>query len=137
MGVVKTTATLQSNHLYMKLVKSFSFAFQGIITCYRTQQNFRIHLAATAIVIVLGILLHISPTEWLFIAGSCVLVISLEMVNTGLEEICNIISPEFHPLIKKIKDISAGAVLVAAGGALFTGCIILLPKIINEIKTLQ
>jgi undecaprenol kinase/diacylglycerol kinase (ATP) len=57
-------------------------------------------------------------------------VISFELINTAIEELCNMIHPEQHPLIKKIKDISAGAVLLAATGSVIASLIIFLPKII-------
>jgi diacylglycerol kinase len=58
----------------------------------------------------------------------------MEMLNTALEKMCDLVTKDFHPLIKCIKDVSAGAVLVCAAGSLLTGTIIFLPKIIQLLK---
>ena len=117
----------------MKLTRSFTNAFGGIKYCWRNEQNFRIHLGITSAVIVLSILFHISKIEWLFVMGSCALVLVTETFNTALEKLCDIITKEFHPPIKIIKDVAAGAVLLSAIGSAVTGCIIFIPKIISEV----
>ena len=88
------------------------------------------------LVVALGVVLHISAMEWLFVAGCSMLVLSMELINTAIENVCNLISTEYHPLIKIIKDVSAAAVLVSAIGSIVTGSIIFLPKIIHQIKYL-
>ncbi|MFT3682415.1 MAG: diacylglycerol kinase family protein [Ferruginibacter sp.] len=115
----------------MKLIRSFGYAWQGVAYCFKTQLNFKIHLLATVIVITAGIAFSVSSTEWLFIAGCCSSVIMAEMFNTAIEKICDTVSPEINPVIKIIKDVSAGAVLVSAAGSLVIAGIIFLPKIFN------
>lgn len=113
----------------MKLIKSFDYAWQGILYCLKTQLNFRIHLLAIIIVTAAGFIFTISKTEWLFTVVCCMAVITAEMINTATEKLCDVVTTEQHPGIKVIKDISAGAVLACAAGSVVIGCIIFLPKI--------
>jgi len=118
----------------MELLKSFIYAWQGIKYCYKTQLNLRIHLVGLSIVIIAAFGFKISSTEWLFIIGCSMLVLVLELVNTAIEVLCDIVTKEIHPMIKIIKDIAAAAVLIAATGSAITGAIIFFPKIISFFK---
>ena len=118
----------------MKLIKSFAFAWQGLRYCFLTQQNFRIHLMALLMVIILGGILKINKTEWLIITGCSMLVLSMELMNSAIEKICNLITKDIHPVIKVIKDIAAAAVLIAAIGSFICGIIIFLPKILDLLQ---
>jgi diacylglycerol kinase len=118
----------------LKHKNTFIHAAGGICHAFRSEANFRIHVLAMALVVALGVVVHISAMEWLFVAGCSMLVLSMELVNTAIENVCNLISEEYHPLIKIIKDVSAGAVLVSAIGSIVTGSIIFLPKIIHLIN---
>ena len=91
----------------------------------------RIHLVAAVLACVAGFYFNITSVEWIVIILCIVLVISFELLNTAIEELCNMIHPEQHPVIKKVKDIAAGAVLVAAIGSVIAGLIIFLPKLIS------
>ena len=118
----------------MKVIRSFLYAGRGIKYCFKEEVNFRVHVLACAIVIAAGCFFSISLTEWLFVIVCCTLVMAMEMLNTAIEKMCNLISTEFHPAIKFIKDVSAGAVLVCAIGSAITGMAIFLPKIIHLLK---
>jgi diacylglycerol kinase len=118
----------------MKLIKSFAFAWQGLRSCFLTQQNFRIHLMALLMVIILGGILKINKIEWLIITGCSMLVLSMELLNTSIEKICNLITKDIHPVIKVIKDIAAAAVLIVAIGSFICGIIIFLPKILDLLQ---
>jgi diacylglycerol kinase (ATP) len=111
-------------------IKSFSYALAGIRRFVWQEHNARIHLAATIAVVIAAFLLHVSRLE----SVALILVVggvwATEMLNTCLEMIADIISPEEHPIIKFIKDLAAGAVLVAAVTAVIVGLIIFIPKII-------
>ena len=120
----------------MKHKNTFIHAARGIGHAFRKETNFRIHVLALTLVIVLGVVLQISTIEWLFVAGCSMLVLSMELMNTAIENMCNLISEEYHPLIKIIKDVAAAAVLVSAIGSIITGLIIFLPKIFFQIKYL-
>jgi diacylglycerol kinase len=112
-------------------LKSFVFAWQGIIDFFRTEHNAQIHLAVTILVIVLSIFFRVNKTETIAIIFSIALVWITEMVNTTIEKTMDFISLQRHPQIKIIKDLSAGAVLIAAIAAVIVGCIIFVPKIIS------
>ena len=114
----------------MKLIRSFAYAWQGIVHCYKKQLNFRIHLLVLLIVAIAAFVFEISSTEWLFIIASSALVLALELMNTAIEYLCDIITKDQHPSIKIIKDVAAASVLIAAAGSAATGIIIFLPKII-------
>ena len=118
----------------MKLLRSFYYAWSGIVYCGKTQPNFRIHLGVLAAVIVSGVFFKLSKTEWLSIIVCSILVLVFEMINTAIEYLCDLVTTEFHPGIKTIKDLSAGAVLICAAGTVLTGLIIFIPKIIAFLK---
>lgn len=112
-----------------KRLQSFSYAINGLKILLKEEPNARIHLAVTVIVIILGLLLKISSLEWLVICLLVALVFGLELINSAIEKICDKVSSEWNPLIKKAKDMSAGAVLVAAIISVICGIIIFFPKI--------
>ncbi len=112
-------------------IKSFDYAFQGIKIFFSTQHNSWIHLLATIFVLTAGYFLNLSSIEWLFLIIVIALVFIAEMINTAIEFLCDKISPELDPTIKKVKDISAGAVLIAAIMAILVGLTIFIPKMIN------
>ena len=113
-----------------KLIRSFGFAFKGLAYATKSQLNFRIHLFASVIAIVLGFTLNVTTTEWLWISLSIAIVLLTELINTGIETLTDLVSPDYNEKAGHVKDICAGAVVVAACFALITGIIIFLPKII-------
>ena len=108
---------------------SFGYAFQGLIELFRSQPNARIHLFITVAVIVAGFFFRISHLEWVAVALCISAVIAMEAVNTALEYLTDLVSPDYHPLAGKVKDVAAGAVLVTAIGAAVVGALIFLPKL--------
>jgi diacylglycerol kinase (ATP) len=113
-----------------KLIRSFGYAFKGLAYATKSQLNFRIHLFAALIAIALGLTLKIAISEWLWIFLSIAIVLLTELTNTGIETLTDLVSPEYNEKAGHVKDICAGAVVVAAGFALITGIIIFLPKVI-------
>ena len=112
-----------------KLIKSFGYAFRGIGQAFKSEPNMRIHLTITLFVIAGGFLLHISVTEW-FVCLLCVgLVVGAELLNTSIEKLVDLVSPEYNPKAGKVKDLSAGAVMVGAIISAIIGIIIFAPKI--------
>lgn len=89
----------------------------------------RIHIIAAVLACIAGFYFEISSVEWVVIILCIVLVISFELINTAIEELCNMVHPEHHPIIKKVKDIAAAAVLVAAIGSVVAALIIFIPKL--------
>lgn len=116
-----------------KLGRSFSYAFQGINTAVKDERNLKIHIGIGLVVLMLGGWLTLSLIEWVFILFAIGGIISLELLNTALERIVNLITEEYHPLAKQAKDIAAGAVLVYAILSVVIGVIIFLPKLIKLI----
>ncbi|MBA3829124.1 MAG: diacylglycerol kinase family protein [Taibaiella sp.] len=115
-------------------IKNVQFASHGIRVFFKTEKNGKIQGIIAVLVIISGIFLKISRTEWLFILGFIAMIISLEMLNSAIEKICNMISAEYHPQIKIIKDISAAAVLFAAVIAAVAGLIIFIPYLLPLIN---
>lgn len=114
----------------MKFIQSLQFAISGIITFFRNERNGQIQLVAAIIVVTLGLVFQIDTKEWLVVVLCILMVVTLEMINTALEKLCDVVHPGYHPQIKIIKDIAAGAVLIAALGSIIIGAIIFVPKII-------
>ncbi len=109
---------------------SFRYAFRGLALLIKREHNFRIHLAATVIVIVAGILLNINTAEWLIIIITIGIVLIAEGLNSAVEHLCDIVSPGEDQRIKNIKDILAAAVLISAIMAAIIGLMIFLPHIL-------
>ncbi|MCD4791823.1 MAG: diacylglycerol kinase family protein [Bacteroidales bacterium] len=112
-------------------MKTFKHALNGIIYVFRKEQNFRIHVIATILAIIAGVLLSIEKNEWLMIIIAISFVIALEIVNSAIEYLCDFVSPEYNDKIKRIKDASASAVLVTAMGAFVLAIVIFLPKVVQ------
>ena len=116
-----------------KLLKSFSYALQGIVFAFKTQQNFKIEILLALSITVAAILFQVSAMEWIVICINIFLVLAFELVNTALENSCNLYTTKINPIIKIIKDTAAASVMLIAMGSLVTACIIFLPKIIKLI----
>ena len=116
----------------MKILRSCGFAWNGIRNCFVTQLNFRIHILGSVLAVLTGFGLKISSTEWLFVLFCIAMVLVTEMINTGMEKLCDLTETGFHPAIRIIKDIAAGAVLVSAIASLCAGIMIFLPKILGH-----
>ena len=117
-----------------KKKNKFKCAFDGIKYGFINTKNLRIYLIFILAIIVTGIVLEISLIEWLILMLCITLVMSLEFVNTAIEEAVNIASPEINPIAKASKDVAAGAVLFASIMSAAIGIIIFLPKFIIWIK---
>lgn len=95
-----------------KLIKSFGWAMNGLRTVWREEVNFRIEVGIAAVVIIKAFYLKFSVLEWVIIVGCIGAVLSAEMVNTAIEDLCNKVEPNTDPVIGKIKDIMGGFVLL-------------------------
>ena len=109
-------------------LKSIGFAMEGLLLFFQSQHNALIQGVATIIVILLGFVYKISATEWCLLTFAIALVITAEMLNTAIELLTDEVHPKKHDNAKKIKDIAAGAVLIAAIAAAIIGGIIFVPK---------
>lgn len=111
-------------------LRSFVYAGRGVRTILLSQHNARIHATATLAVVTLGVALGVSRLEWLCLILAIVSVWSAEALNTALEFVCDVASPEFHPLVEKAKDVGAGAVLLCAVGAAVVGLLVFAPYVL-------
>jgi diacylglycerol kinase len=114
-------------------IQSFQYAFAGIWYTLKTQRNAQIHLAITLLVIGLGFLASLSLTEWAILALTTGFVISTEMLNTAAETAMDYATTSFNPQVKVVKDVAAGAVLIAAITAVVIGLLILGPPLLAQL----
>ena len=111
------------------IINSFKYAFEGIFTALKAEKNMKIHLIIMILVIILGIILKISKIEWIICIILFGFVISLELINTAIENTVDLITQEKNPKAKIAKDVSAGAVFIVAITAVVVGLISFVPKI--------
>ena len=112
-----------------KLINSFKYAIEGFVSSFKTERNMKIHVLAMVLVVLGGLYLKLSLTEWCFIAFAIAMVIGSELFNTAIETIVDMVSPEKNPKAKLAKDISAAAVLAFSIGAAVIGALIFVPKL--------
>lgn len=117
----------------MRVIKSFGWAFTGLKDCILHEKNFRIQYVLAFLVVIAGFFLDLSSTEWMIILLCFAVVLSFEIINSAIEKLCDLVSPDFNLTIKKVKDMSASAVLLSAIITFIIGCIIFLPKIYSLI----
>ncbi len=108
---------------------SFRYAFAGIDHLFRTQRNAQIHVAISIAVVIAGLLFRIERLEWLALILTIMLVLAAEGINTAIEAVVDLASPQRHPLAKIAKDVAAGTVLLSAIGAVIIGMLVFLPRI--------
>lgn len=114
-----------------KFLNSFVYAFNGLVYAFNTQINFKVHCFSTIFVVVLGSYLKLSLAEWLWITVSIAMVMILELINTAIEVLVDLVSPQQNSKAGAIKDIASAAVLVGSFMALTIGLIIFVPKFIS------
>jgi diacylglycerol kinase len=112
-----------------QMFKSIGIAFDGIIDLIKSENNAKIHLISTIVVIIVGFKLQFLAIEWLWISLAIAGVWVAELINTAIEKLTDLISPEINPIAKKVKDYAAGAVLVMAIWAIFVFCLISFPHL--------
>lgn len=111
-------------------VTSVEFSIQGIKTVFKEEKNMKIHVFLACCAVLLGLFLRLTSNEWLWLLLAIFFVLIVEMINTVFENVVDMFTDfHFHPIGKKIKDMAAGAVFLAACFALLVGAILFLPKI--------
>ena len=115
-------------------VQSFRFAFAGIWHTLQTQRNAQIHVCIAFAIIIAGLLLNITLNEWAILALTTGFVISTEMLNTAAEAAMDFATSEIDPQVKVVKDVAAGAVLVAAITAVIIGLLVLGPPLLQKLN---
>lgn len=114
-----------------KRIKSFQFAFNGIKLLITKEHNAWIHCFAAVCVLIAGALLGLSHMEWIAVVVVIGAVLAAEAVNSSIEALADLVSPEYNEAIKRTKDLAAGAVLIMAIAAAIVGLIIFIPKIMD------
>lgn len=109
--------------------QSLVCAARGLGAVFASQINARIHAAATIAVIGVGVWLGIGAAEWALVVAAIALVWTAEALNTAIEHVVDLVSPEAHPLAGKAKDAAAGAVLAASIGAALIGVFVFGPRL--------
>lgn len=118
------------NSLFNKYVQSFGYAFSGIKKVFLAERNFRFHTLAAILVVSLGFILHITITEWLFVVLATGIVITTEALNTAIEKLVDMVSPKKNTNAGWIKDVAAGAVLLASICAFVIGLLVFVPYLV-------
>jgi diacylglycerol kinase (ATP) len=115
-------------------IASFGYALRGIAELLRTQPNAWIHAVATLFACALAAGFGISAGEWLAVVLAIAAVWSAEAMNTAFESLCDAVSPDRDPRVRRAKDVAAGAVLVSATGAATVGIIVFAPRLLQLVR---
>lgn len=115
---------------FKQLNQSIGHALDGIFNLIKEERNAKIHLVATALVIYVGFNMEFTAQEWIWISLAVACVWVAELINTSIERLTNLVSPEHHPLAKQVKDYAAGAVLVMSLWAIVVFCLIAFPHFV-------
>ena len=118
---------------FKRAVKSFIYAFRGLKSVWKSEQNFRFHLSISVLVLITAVILRVEKTDFVIVILLIGLVLILELVNTIFERLIDILKPRIHEYSKEIKNISSAIVLLAAFISVVAGIIIFSPYIINII----
>ncbi len=108
-------------------IQSFKYAIRGVILMLKSQHNAWLHAVASILVLFVGLLFGLSDPEWCRLVLAIMAVWTAEALNTALEFLADVASPEFHPLVEKAKDVAAGAVLISAVGSVVIALLVLGP----------
>ena len=122
---------------FKKRAFSFVYAFKGIRTLLGTQPNAVIHLVFTTLAVLAGFFFELSGMEWVGLIFAIALVWITEAFNTALEFLTDLVSPDYHPLAGKAKDVAAAAVLLSAILSIVIGLLIFVPKLLHMVKLLN
>lgn len=114
----------------MNELRSFQVAFRGIFTAASSEKHMKFHLAAAVITTVAAFWLNFAVVEWVVLILTITGMLALEMLNTALEKLVDLVEPNWNETAGKVKDIAAGACLVYACGAAVIGCILYIPKLL-------
>jgi len=124
--------------MFMKnrnLVESFNNAINGIISTIRTERNMKIHITAAVLIILLSFLYKLTHTEFLIVLIVIGIVLICELFNTAVEKLIDLITDVYHPKVKIIKDMAAGAVMISAAVSLIVGYVIFFNRVSSDLET--
>lgn len=112
-----------------RLIKSFQYAIRGLVKAFKEEQNLRVQSFLAGVVSILALYLHIELIEWCVLIILIGLVLLMEIINSALERVTDVLKPRIHTYVKEVKDIMAAAVMLASGLAVIVGVIIFFPYI--------
>lgn len=115
------------------LSKSFANAINGIFLFISHDRNGKIHMVIAAIVVIAGLFFRVNNIEWAILLLCISIVVGLEMINHAIENVCDVVHENLHPLVKTAKDVAAGAVLWSVIISVIIGVLIFLPKIMSSL----
>lgn len=113
-----------------KFLYGFKYAWQGLVYAFSTQINFKFHVGAAIVVMIMGYIFELNLSEWMWIGTAILLVVVAELFNTALEVLVDLISPDYHPQAGIVKDLASGAVLLTAALSAIIGLCVFLPKLL-------
>ena len=128
-SIMQLTPRNRKSFSIRQRLKSFVYAWRGLLLLIRQEHNAWIHLSAAAGVVIAGFCFNITQLEWIAVVFCIGLVLAAETFNTAIEKLANVVSPDWNELIGKVKDVAAGAVLICAITAAIVGLIIFIPYI--------
>lgn len=117
-----------------RLIKSFTYAFRGLNKIFREEQNLRLQAIVGIIIIIIAFVLGVKPIEWCLIILAIFIVILLEIMNSAVERITDVLKPRIHTYVKEIKDIMAAGVMLSGLMAIIVGLIIFIPYILKYVS---
>lgn len=115
----------------LRFLRSLKHAGEGIMHAVQSERHMRFHITAAVIVCMMASALKLNPVEWAILMLAAALVIVAELVNTAIERVVDLTSPDLHPLAKLAKDTAAGAVLVAAFFSILIGIVVMGPPLVH------
>ncbi len=118
----------------MRLQKSLAFATKGIMYTFRNEVNFRIQCFVGLFILIISFVLHMRVYEQIILAMMIAFVMVLELLNTTIEMFLDLLKPRLSPHVEMVKDIMAGAVLIASIGSIIVGAIIFIPYIVELVS---
>ena len=121
---------LKPDYFLIRFWQTTKIAANGIALAIESERSFRLHILAAALVSFVGYSIGLSSWEWALLFLTFGLLMALELVNTAIETVADFIHPDHHPAIKRIKDLAAGAVLIAAVFSVAIGIVLFAPKLI-------
>lgn len=118
----------------MRFLKSFKYAFRGIVYCINNERNMRVHTVMTLYVFAFSLFFHLSRTEYAVLLLTVSAVLAAELFNTVAEELCDLCAANFHPVVRIVKDMASGGVLISAGFSVLVGiCLFWRPAVFARI----
>ena len=123
------TTTDAPAFLFTGRLRSVRYAVRGVRTMVAGQHNAWVHAAASVAVVVAGLCFRLPAEQWCWLVVAMMAVWTAEALNTAFEFLCDVASPQFHPMVEKSKDVAAGAVLLSAAGAAAIGLLVFVPHV--------